>query len=112
MPRFVSAAILCTVFLFSGNAFAAGTAYNAAAGKSVYDANCASCHKDGIMGAPAVGNKPAWAPRIAQGMDVLVSKSIKGYQGKKGMMPAKGGNAKLTDAEVGNAVAYMVGQSK
>jgi cytochrome c5 len=110
MSRLVSAAVLCAVVVFSGNAFAA--TYNAAAGKAVYDANCATCHKDGIMGAPKTGDKAGWAPRIAQGMDVLVSKSNKGYQGKKGMMPAKGGNAKLTDVQVGNAVAYMVGQSK
>ncbi|MEI7747837.1 MAG: cytochrome c5 family protein, partial [Chlorobiaceae bacterium] len=42
----------------------------------------------------------------------LVSKSIKGFTGKKGMMMPKGGNPKLTDAQVGNAVAFMVSQSK
>ena len=64
------------------------------------------------MGAPKLGDKAAWAPRIAQGQPMLVSKSTKGFTGKKGMMPAKGGNAKLTDAQVGNAVAYIVQQSK
>ncbi len=85
---------------------------NAATGKAIYDANCAACHEAGIMGAPKTGNKPAWAPRIAQGMNVLVDKSIKGYQGKKGMMPAKGGNPKLTNADVKASVEYMVGLSK
>jgi len=108
MSRFVSAALVGAALFVSGNAFA----YDAAAGKATYDASCATCHKTGMMGAPKVGDKAAWAPRIAQGMNTLVSKSIKGYKGTKGMMPAKGGNAKLTDAQVGNAVAYMVGQSK
>ena len=111
MSRFVSAAF-CALFIFSMNSVDASAAYNATAGKSVSDTNCATCHKDGIMGAPKIGDKVTWAPRIAQGEAMLVSKSIKGFQGKKGMMPAKGGNPKLTDAQVGNAVAYMVKQSK
>lgn len=108
MSRFVSAALIGAALLISGNAFA----YDAAAGKATYDASCAMCHKTGMMGAPKVGDKAEWAPRIKQGMNVLVANSIKGYKGAKGMMPAKGGNPKLTDAQVGNAVAYMVGQSK
>lgn len=110
MSRFVSTALIGAAMLVSGNAFAAG--YDAAAGKAVYDTSCATCHKAGIMGAPKLGDKAAWAPRISKGMPVLVSNSVKGFKGTKGMMPAKGGNAKLTDAQVGNAVAYMVGQSK
>jgi cytochrome c5 len=111
MSRFVSGAV-CALFLCSMGSSNAMAAYNAAAGKTVYDSNCATCHKTGMMGAPKLGDKADWAPRIAQGMPTLVSKSIKGFQGKKGMMPAKGGNPKLTDQHVGDAVAYMVGQSK
>jgi cytochrome c5 len=110
MSRFVSAALVGAALLVSGNAFAAK--YDAAAGKAVYDASCATCHKTGMMGAPKVGDKAAWASHTAKGIDAMVANSIKGYKGAKGMMPAKGGNAKLTDAQVGNAVAYMVGQSK
>jgi len=108
MSRFVSAALVGAALLISGNAFA----YDAAAGKATYDASCAMCHKTGMMGAPKIGDKADWKPRIAQGMNTMVSKSIKGYKGPKGMMPAKGGNPKLTDAQVGNAVAYMVENSK
>ena len=86
--------------------------YSAAAGKAVYDAGCAACHKNGVMGSPKLGDKAAWAPRIKEGLDSMVAKSIKGYKGAKGMMPPKGGNPKLTDAQVGNAVAYLVAQSK
>ncbi|MBN1928092.1 MAG: cytochrome c5 family protein [Chlorobiaceae bacterium] len=110
MSRFVSAALFGAALLISGNAFAAK--YDAAAGKATYDASCAMCHKTGMMGAPKLGDKAAWKSHIAKGMDAMVANSIKGYKGPKGMMPAKGGNPKLTDAQVGNAVAYMVGQSK
>jgi cytochrome c5 len=110
MSRFVSAALVGAAMLLSGNAFAAN--YNAAAGKATYEASCAMCHKAGMMGAPKVGDKAAWAPHIAKGMDKMVANSISGYKGAKGMMPAKGGNAKLTNEQVGNAVAYMVSLSK
>ncbi|MEI6847549.1 MAG: c-type cytochrome [Chlorobiaceae bacterium] len=103
---------LCAFCVFAVSSTDVSAAYNATAGKAVYDANCVSCHNTGIMGSPKLGDKAAWAPRIAQKIDVLVSHADKGFQGKKGMMPAKGGNAKLTTAEVGNAVAYMVGKSK
>ncbi|MEI8031739.1 MAG: c-type cytochrome [Chlorobiaceae bacterium] len=111
MSRIVSATVVAIAFC-AASASSASAAFNAAAGKAIYDGGCASCHKTGLAGAPKVGNKAAWAPRISQGVEVMASKSIKGFQGKVGMMPAKGGNAKLTDANIGDAVAYMVGQSK
>lgn len=88
------------------------TANAAADGKSVFDKACVACHGAGVAGAPKMGDKAAWAPRIAQGNDMLYSHALKGYQGKKGFMPAKGGNAGLADAEVKAAVDHMVGQSK
>ena len=79
-----------------------------AKGKSIYEANCAGCHDSGVAGAPKPGDKSAWSERVAQGgMDMIVKKSIEGYDGKAGMMPAKGGNATLEDEEVKNAVTYM-----
>lgn len=83
-----------------------------AAGKTAYDANCAGCHESGMMGAPKPGDKAAWAPRIAQGLEVMTKKSIDGFQGKAGMMPAKGGNASLTNEQVTDAVAFMADKSK
>ena len=83
-----------------------------AAGKTVYDANCGACHEAGMMGAPKPGDVAAWAPRIAQGADVMTKKSITGFTGKVGTMPAKGGNASLTDAEITDAVAFMADKSK
>jgi cytochrome c5 len=83
-----------------------------ATGKKTYDTACFACHATGAAGAPKVGDKAAWKDRIAQGDKVLNEHAIKGFQGKKGFMPAKGGRADLSDAAVADAVAYMVSQSK
>lgn len=111
MSRFFSI-VCCSLFVVSMISVDAKAAYDAVAGQKTYDTTCAVCHKGGLLGAPKLGDKAAWAPRLGQGLDVLVSKSIKGFQGKAGTMPARGGDAKLTDAQVGNSVAYLVGQSK
>ena len=83
-----------------------------ASGEAIYNAGCAACHGAGIAGAPKFADKAAWAPRIAQGKPTLYEHSIKGYQGKAGVMPAKGGNSALADADVQAAVDYMVASSK
>jgi cytochrome c5 len=80
----------------------------AADGKAIYDQTCTACHAAGVAGAPKLGDKAAWAPRIATGMDSLLKSVING----KNAMPPKGGNAALTDAQVKAAVAYMVDQSR
>ena len=81
-------------------------------GKKVYDTTCVACHAAGVAGAPKFGDKALWAPRIAQGIDTLYTHSIKGFQGKAGMMPPKGGNMSLPDADVKAAVDYMVSKAK
>ncbi len=83
-----------------------------AAGKTVYEANCAGCHDAGVAGAPKPGDKAAWKERLTLGVEVIVKKSIEGFDGKTGMMPPRGGNAILTDEEVSNAVTFMIGTPK
>ncbi|MBZ2206127.1 c-type cytochrome [Massilia soli] len=80
-------------------------------GKGIYNASCAACHGAGIAGAPKLGDKANWAARIKQGDAVLYEHAIKGFQGKAGMMPPKGGST-ASDAEVKAAVDYMVAESK
>ena len=58
----------------------------------------------GVAGAPKTGDKAAWAPRLATGMDQLYTSSLKG----KGAMPPKGGNVTMPDADIKAAVDYMV----
>jgi cytochrome c5 len=65
-----------------------------------------------VAGAPKPGDKEEWAPRIAQGNDVLYKHAIEGFTGEKGMMPARGAGASLSDDEVKAAVDYMVSLSQ
>jgi cytochrome c5 len=76
-------------------------------GEEAY-ASCVACHGAGIAGAPKFGDAQAWAGRIEQGLDKLTEHAITGYQGDFGFMPAKGGNASLSDASVRAAVQHMV----
>ncbi|WP_137746595.1 cytochrome c5 family protein [Acidovorax sp. NB1] len=80
-------------------------------GKSVFGKTCAMCHAAGVAGAPKPGDKADWGPRIAQGKDTLYKHAIEGFTGAKGMMPAKGGAANLSDADVKAAVDYMADKS-
>ncbi len=80
----------------------------AAAGEATYKATCQVCHLAGVAGAPKYGDKAAWKDRIAQGKPTLYEHAIKGFQGKVGFMPAKGGNASVPDADVKAAVDFMV----
>ena len=84
----------------------------AGGGEGVYKGGCAACHGAGIAGSPKFGDKVVWASRIAQGKPTLYEHAIKGYIGKAGAMPAKGGNNALADADVKAAVDYMVAAAK
>lgn len=81
-------------------------------GKSVFGKTCSMCHAAGVAGAPKPGDKADWGPRIAQGNEVLYKHALEGFTGAKGMMPARGGGASLSDDEVKAAVDYMVAQSR
>jgi cytochrome c5 len=73
-------------------------------GEKLYKQACAACHIAGVAGAPKFADKTAWAPRIATGMDAMVAAVIKG----KGIMPARGGAANASDADLRAATQYMV----
>lgn len=77
-------------------------------GEKLYKQACAACHIAGVAGAPKFGDKTAWAPRIATGMDAMVAAVISG----KGIMPAKGGAAGASDANLRAATQYMVDAAK
>ena len=73
-------------------------------GEKIYQQACMMCHGAGVAGSPMTGDKAAWAARIAQGRDKLVSNAIVGI----GVMPPKGGQSQLSDEEVASAVDYMI----
>jgi cytochrome c5 len=77
-------------------------------GEKLYKQACAACHIAGVAGAPKFADKTAWAPRIATGMDAMVAAVIKG----KGIMPARGGAANASDADLRAATQYMVDAAK
>ena len=82
-------------------------------GPQVYNTACIVCHAPpGVGGAPPVGSTADWAPRIAQGLEVLRQHALQGFQGSKGFMPPKGGRMDLSDAEIMSAVDYLVEQSR
>lgn len=85
----------------------APAADTAAAGKALYDTVCMACHAAGVAGAPKFGDKTAWAPRLAAGMDEVLKIATTG----KGAMPPKGGST-ASDADFKAAVEYMVNASK
>jgi cytochrome c5 len=91
-------------------AMAAAPAAGGAArsGDAVFNASCNACHGTGAAGAPKVGDKAAWGPRIAQGKDTLHKHAITGIRG----MPPKGMCGTCSDAEIMAAVDYMVSKSK
>ena len=68
---------------------------------------CSACHLTGAAGAPKLGDKAAWAPRLAQGIDGLTANAIKG----KNAMPPRGGSS-ATDAQIREVVTYMYNAAK
>jgi cytochrome c5 len=83
----------------------------ALSGPQVYNSACLACHGAGIGGAPVFGDAAAWAPRIAKGIETLGQHALNGFT-DVGYMPPKGGRMDLSDQEVLDAVAYMVGEAK
>ena len=77
--------------------------------RTVWMGTCVGCHGDGLAGAPPVLDRAAWAPRLAKGRATLLKHALEGFFGPDGsMMPPRGGNDKLSDAEVAQALDYMM----
>jgi cytochrome c5 len=99
----------------SGSAAAASPVVASATGnevgKKLFENVCSACHGMGIAGSPKFGDKAAWAPRIAKGLDTLYDHAIHGFQGNNGVMPPKGGSS-ASDDDVKAAVRYMVDAAK
>lgn len=73
-------------------------------GAEVVQTHCGKCHQTGVGGAPKIGDRAAWIPRLRQGFEVVVRSAIKGH----GSMPSRGGVADTTDSELRAAIVYMI----
>ncbi len=107
------AAMAAAAPVAAATAVVATAAPAAAAAKSdaapaLYTSICSACHIAGVANAPKIGDKAAWAPRLAAGVDGLTASVIKG----KGAMPPKGGAAAATEDEIKAVVSYMVANAK
>lgn len=76
-------------------------------GAEVVQQVCAACHAAGVLGAPKIGAKADWQPRLAQGFDTLVNHSVNGVRS----MPPKGGNPSLSEDELKAALTEMLKES-
>jgi len=76
-------------------------------GEALFNAVCTSCHTAGVLGSPKFGDKAAWEPRAAQGLDTLVKHATDGIRA----MPAHGGDPTTTTEELSNAIVYMTGKA-
>jgi cytochrome c5 len=82
----------------------ADTAAAGADGEAIYGKACIACHASGAAGAPKLGDKAAWEPRIALGMDALLQTAISG----KGAMPPRGTCGACSDDDLKAAIEYML----
>ncbi len=79
----------------------------ARSGKEIVTESCAACHASGTLNAPKIGAKVDWEARLAKGLDALIGSAINGLNA----MPARGGNASLSDEEINKAVVFMLEES-
>ena len=77
-------------------------------GEAVYASACITCHGTGAAGAPKLGDKAAWSPRLAQGSQALANHALTGIRN----MPPKGGCVSCSDADIVAAAGYLAAQAK
>jgi cytochrome c5 len=90
-----------------GTATDTAKAYNVTkqrSGEQVVADVCGTCHVSGKNGAPQIGSIDAWKPRLKDGLERLVNSAVSGHNS----MPARGGMANLSDAEIKDAITFMV----
>jgi len=105
MKTIVTAAVLVVGIMSSSWASAGG---DAVAGEAVFNKVCKMCHGTGMMGAPKLGDKKSWGPRVEQGEMKLTQHAIQGFN----KMPPKGNCRTCSDEDIANAVAYMLSKLK
>jgi len=77
-------------------------------GEQIVKMRCFKCHETGKGGAPKIGDRDAWIPRLKDGLDATVRSAINGHGG----MPARGGMPNVSDAEMKDAITYMINKGR
>jgi len=80
----------------------------ARSGEDIYNSSCVACHGTGAAGAPKLGDAATWGPRIAMGIDALVTSATNG----KGAMPPKGTCASCSTDELKSAIEFITSKSQ
>lgn len=81
---------------------------NVSTGERIYNQACMVCHAAGVAGAPKLGDKNAWAPRIAKGMETLLKNAISGINA----MPPRGTCMSCSDSDLEESIKWMIEQSR
>ncbi len=74
--------------------------------EALYQGACMACHATGVANAPKFGDKTAWEPKAALGINTLLQTAITG----KGAMPPKGGSA-YSEEELRSVIEYMLSEA-
>jgi cytochrome c5 len=98
MKTFVTAITMGVLLGVSGSVLADG--------QTTYQTYCQACHNTGAANAPKLGDKAAWEPRIAAGMDAMMANATNGMNA----MPPKGTCMSCSDDDLKAVVDYMVSQ--
>jgi cytochrome c5 len=91
------------VFAVSAAALMFSVSASARDAQELYNKACIACHASGAAGAPKTGDKAAWTPRLAKGMDTLLTHAKDGFNA----MPPKGMCMDCTDAEFKAIIQFM-----
>jgi cytochrome c5 len=73
--------------------------------QKIYGSTCSACHGKPSSGAPQAGDGAAWAPRVAQGREVVLGHIINGYKG----MPPMGMCMQCSEDDFVAVTEYMSG---
>lgn len=93
-----------SVHVAGAEAASAGSSAGTRSGADVYNQACVACHGSGVLGAPKLQNAADWAPRMEQGMDVVLQNAINGINA----MPPKGTCGNCSDDEIKAAIEHMI----
>jgi hypothetical protein len=76
-----------------------------ASAKDIYKNSCAACHEIGVAGAPKMGIKTDWEPRIKKSVETLIQ-SV-----RLGIRAMPGYSKEYNDREIERVVIYMINAS-